>query len=360
MKITAGLGSVDEYIRFVEAGADECFCGYVPYSWTAKYGTQVPLNRREVLCCNVQIGAYSELEILAGMVRRYGKPVHLTFNSLYYLPKQYPEIAKIIVSCMQLGFQSFILADPALIVYLREQGIDCEIHLSGEMGEINTGSVRVLSRLGLTRIIFHRKNTFADMRAVTKLADLTSNLTFPAFPTEFEAFVMNENCQFTGAFCNSLHGDELGHLCRVPYWLAPVCGRKVEESGWNQLRENGLIDEDGELIGAERLKNENENENQSRNQNGNEDNEDEEAIEDGYLCGESGCGLCALWQLRRAGITHLKLVGRGNYVDFMERDIRNLSRAREILENSVSEEEFQRRIRKELFPDGCSGNCYYH
>lgn len=32
MKLTVGLGSVDEYIRFSEAGADEFFCGYVPYS----------------------------------------------------------------------------------------------------------------------------------------------------------------------------------------------------------------------------------------------------------------------------------------------------------------------------------------
>ena len=32
MKIVAGLGSIDEYERFVKAGADEFFCGYVPYS----------------------------------------------------------------------------------------------------------------------------------------------------------------------------------------------------------------------------------------------------------------------------------------------------------------------------------------
>ena len=41
MKITAGLGSADEYIRFVEAGADEFFSGFVPYSWTEKYGTVI-------------------------------------------------------------------------------------------------------------------------------------------------------------------------------------------------------------------------------------------------------------------------------------------------------------------------------
>ena len=73
MKIVAGLGSIDEYIPYVKAGADEFFCGYVPYSWTEKYGTLLPLNRREVLCSNVQLGAFSELEILSAMIQKYKK-----------------------------------------------------------------------------------------------------------------------------------------------------------------------------------------------------------------------------------------------------------------------------------------------
>ena len=81
MKITSGLGSIDDYPRYVRAGADELFCGYVPFSWSEKYGTVLPLNRREVLNYNVQIGSFSELEILANMVQKYQKPVHLTFNS---------------------------------------------------------------------------------------------------------------------------------------------------------------------------------------------------------------------------------------------------------------------------------------
>ena len=113
MKIVAGLGSIDEYERFVKAGADEFFCGYVPYSWSKKYGTVLPLNRREVLCYNVQLGAFEELRILAAMIKKYGKPVHLTFNSLYYIPEQYPEIAEIIRCCMTIGFHSYIIADPA-------------------------------------------------------------------------------------------------------------------------------------------------------------------------------------------------------------------------------------------------------
>ena len=141
MKIVAGLGSVDEYIRFCKAGADEFFAGYVPYEWNKKYGTVLPLNRREVFCSNVQLGSLSELEILAGMIRKYDKPVHLTFNALYYIPEQYPEIADIIHKCMSLGFTSFILADPALMEYLNEQKIICEIHLSGEIGVGGPGLV---------------------------------------------------------------------------------------------------------------------------------------------------------------------------------------------------------------------------
>ena len=49
MKIVAGLGSIDHYKDLAEAGADEVFCGVVPYEWNKKYGSLFPLNRREVL-----------------------------------------------------------------------------------------------------------------------------------------------------------------------------------------------------------------------------------------------------------------------------------------------------------------------
>ena len=328
MKIVAGLGSIDEYIKFAEAGADEFFCGYVPYSWSKKYGTVLPLNRREVLCYNVQLGAFSELEILSGMMKKYEKPVHLTFNSLYYIPEQYPEIAGIISQCMKIGFHSYIIADPALIVYLRENGINCEIHLSGECGEINSQMVASLAKMRLKRVIFHRKNTFEDMKAVV---DKCGKKDGTEGVPEFEAFVLNEMCQFTGAFCNSLHCDEMGYLCRVSYWLGTVRNgdavpekiMALQEQAWDQEPDLKAYDESG------------------------------------YLCGETGCGLCALYQLKQAGITHLKLVGRGNYVDHMEKDIRNLRKALKILDAAENEREFKCTLKRIVFPAGCSERCYY-
>lgn len=348
MKITAGLGSIDEYIRFAEAGADEFFSGYVPHSWAKKYGTVMPLNRREVFCYNVQLGSYSELEILSTMIKKYGKPVHLTFNSLYYIPQQYQEIAEIIQNCMKLGFRSYIIADPALILYLRNQGINCDIHISGETGEVNSRMVEVLQRQKLKRIIFHRKNTFEDMQSVIRTEQLAGG---ERAQTEFEAFVLNEMCQFSGAFCNSLHCDEMGYLCRVPYHLERVMRKRNnrEKEKGDGLEALGVSDENftGDI--------------------GEDESWLEKYDETGYLCGETGCGLCALYQMQKAGITHLKLVGRGNYTDYMEKDIRNLRQALNILDRSFenigqdqdNEKIFQQQMKQMIFPNGCSENCYY-
>lgn len=324
MKIVAGLGSIDEYETFVKAGADEFFCGYVPFSWAEKYGVIHPLNRREVLFYNVQIGSMSELQILKKMVDYYGKPVTLTFNSIYYTGEQYPVIAEIIIQCMAAGFENFIIADPALMLYLRQQKINCGIHLSGETAEVNRGMLEQMLPFGIRRVIFHRKNSLEDMQSCIKEAD---------FPHEYEAFILNELCHFSGAFCNSLHCDELTHLCRVPYELGNLHKKEETDAAQKDVTETDRIQgKEGKGLPLD---------------------------EDGYLTGSTGCGLCALYRMKQVGITHLKLVGRGNYTDFMEKDIRQLRKVLDILENSDSEAQYQKKMKASLFPDGCSQNCYY-
>ena len=324
MKIVAGLGSIDEYETFVKAGADEFFCGYVPFSWAEKYGVINSLNRREVLFYNVQIGSMSELQILKKMVDYYGKPVELTFNSIYYTGEQYPVIAEIITQCMAAGFENFIIADPALMLYLRQQKINCGIHLSGETAEVNRGMLEQMLPFGIRRVIFHRKNSLEDMQSCIKEAD---------FPHEYEAFILNELCHFSGAFCNSLHCDELTHLCRVPYELGNLHKKEETDAAQKDVAETDRIQgKEGKGLPLD---------------------------EDGYLTGSTGCGLCALYRMKQVGITHLKLVGRGNYTDFMEKDIRQLRKALDILEKSDNELQYQREMKASLFPDGCSQNCYY-
>ncbi len=314
MKITAGLGSIDDYIAYVEAGADEVFIGYVPESWTTSYGIFSPLNRREVLYYNVQIGSRSELKILYQMYLDYQVPVEIALNALSYHPDQYEAVTDVIRDCVSIGFSSFIIGDMGLLLYLDQFHPDLKdqirISVSGELSEMNSLLADRLAKLGADRIIFHRYMTFSQMKACTE------NISSEIF--EYEAFTLNEKCRFHGAFCNSLHCDELCHMCRVPYQSQNSTPLEESPSPW-ELAES----------------------------------------DDFYLPGESGCGLCALWNLEEAGVTHLKIVGRGNYSDDMIQDIRALKEALNLLKTSASKDEYIKKMKKSLFPYGCSGNCYY-
>lgn len=322
MKITAGLGSIDDYERLVKAGADEVFCGFVPYEWNKEYGSLFPLNRREVLYYNVQIGSFEDMKILSKMVEKYKVPVTITFNYLYYLEEQYEKIASIIKSLMNIGFTDFTIADIGLIIYLQKKNINARIHLSGECAEINSLSINFFKQFNnISRIIFHRKNTVADMKSC-----ISNNNTL-----EYEAFILNEMCHFTGAFCSSLHCDELNHLCKIPYDLGKI------NKDCNDFED--VDDRIGDYY----------------------ESVDEEDMEqyDEYLIGSTGCGLCALDKLKKAGVTHLKVVGRGNSIENMEQDVRNLKKTLVLLDSNKWKD-FSKEVKKEIFNNKkCSNICYY-
>jgi collagenase-like PrtC family protease len=328
MKIVAGLGCIDDYIRLVKAGADEVFCGYVPYEWNEKYGNLFPLNRREVLYYNIQISSFEDMKILKKMVDVYKVPVSITFNYLYYLEEQYEMIARIIKDFIEIGFNDFIIADIALILYLKENNIKCSIQLSGESVELNRLSIDFLNKLDISRYIFHRKNSIEDMGACIS-SNKVKNL-------EYEAFILNERCHYTGAFCNSLHCDEMIHLCKMPYELSKVSGQS------NNFEE---VDRRLKLYYKEL-----------------EDNEElymEEEIEDPYILGSTGCGLCSLKRLKKAGVTHLKVVGRGNSIKNMEKDVQNLKEAIGMLDSFEDGKDYEKEVKDKLFNGKCSCQCYY-
>jgi collagenase-like PrtC family protease len=325
MKITAGMGAIDDYERLVRAGADEVFCGYVPYEWNKKYGNLFPLNRREVLYYNVQINSFSDMKILKKMVDVYKVPVSITFNYLYYLEEQYEIAANIIKSLINIGFNDFIIADIGLILYLKENDIKCSIHLSGECAEINRLSIELFNKLNISRYIFHRKNSIEDMKSCIS-SNKIKNL-------QYEAFILNERCHYTGAFCNSLHCDELTHLCKIPYHIA-----KVDKNA----KHFEVVDRRFEVY------------------YGQPDNQlDDQQDEDTYRLGSTGCGVCSLKRLQKAGVNFLKVVGRGNFIDTMERDVRNLKRAVNMLDETEDSEVFEKRVKGQLFRGKCSGECYY-
>lgn len=302
MRICAGLSAPEAYPALAKAGADELFMGYVPLEWLEKYGNFVPLNRREVLMHGIQADSMDEMRLLARMQADLGVPVTLAFNSLYYLPQQHEMIGDMLAGLAEIGFDSCILADPALILYLRANGYAGKIHLSGEAACISSMAMQFWKPRNISRYIFPRKISPDEMAAcIASLPD-----------AEYEAFVLNERCHFSGAFCNSLHCDELDHICQIEYRpYGPNC-RQLQQAEYPQ-----------------------------------------------NAPGAGGCGLCALPRLRDAGVTHLKLVGRGNRTEWIERDLKLLRRALDMAYDAPSEAAYRREMQAEIFPSGCGKQCYY-
>lgn len=297
MKITAGLGALENLPVLAKAGADEVFAGFLPVNWLERFGNIMPVNRREVLFYNIQLDCMDDMKLLKIMADDLGVEVSVTFNSICYTPRQYPLLAEMMNDLAAVGLDSWIIADPALILFLNHCGIRGKIHLSGETGAFNAEAIRLFETMGITRYIFPRKVSPETMKQCVQTAP----------DREFEAFALNEMCHFSGACCSSVHCDELDHMCRLPYRAAgPDCKAHTAE---------------------------------------------DDAGTSGF--GDGGCALCALQRLQQAGVTHLKIVGRGAHIGLLERDIRLMRRALDMGELSPE------LLRREILNDCCSGRCYY-
>ncbi len=297
IKIVAGLGCADDFDNYVKAGADEVFIGYSPYEWQKTHGFYSPINRRESIHVNVNIGSQTELESLAKKAKEKSIPVTVAFNSLSYRPNEYMDVLAAISNCLEVGINNVIVADMGLLYHLSSKHFfdKLRIHVSGEFGEMNTPLIEFLTEFCIKRIIYHRGIGIENMRRM--IAD------FPEL--EHEAFLMNEKCHFTGAYCNSLHCDELVPMCRMPYMF-------------------------GDYYGVE----------------------NEKYAED--------CGLCSLKKLESAGVTHVKIVGRGASADTMIKSISLTKEAIRTEHNITNEDEYTFYVKNVLMKERCNHQCYYN
>ena len=153
---------------------------------------------------------------------------------------------------------------------------------------LNSETIDFLTAFDIQRIIFPRKMSIVDITScIQKFRDKVP---------EYEAFVLNESCLYIGAFCNTLHCDELVSFCFAPTRINKMhLDHKEFKQEYRFLSLSNLYD--NQILSGGHEKGE------------------------AYSFAEHGCGVCFVKELEAAGITSLKIVGRGRSREFLLNDI---------------------------------------
>lgn len=177
-----------------ENGAEEFYCGLTPKEWLSEYNIALWLNRRTPRGANLL--SYEALAELVERASRYKIPVFLTVNAHYYTQEQQALVLDLARRAAEVGVDALIVGDPALILALREAGIDVPLHISALGTCFNAEAVRFYKDLGASRVILPRELSLDGIgRIVAKVEDFI----------ECEAFILNDGCVYTEGFCLTTH-----------------------------------------------------------------------------------------------------------------------------------------------------------
>lgn len=336
ISILSPISRVDEVEDVITAGADELYCGVMPVDWRERYTVSASINRRQEDNPLPGTGGphFRSFEELAESVRRAhasAVPVYLTVNEHYYAHHQYPYLFSYIERALEAGVDALIVGDVALLVTLREIRIPTAIHISTAGTAFNAETVRFYQELGASRIILPRHLTLEEIAAIA--ADVSG--------VELEAFILNSRCANVDGFCTFQHGlADLFHddetkrsylnACMLPYNIA-VYGNQAKP----------LDEETKETISWER-----------------------QSIWSALHIDDRPCGACALYELSRAGVHGVKIVGRENSRSKKIKDVAFINTVRTMLaEKDLSRETFRKRVRslyQETYRWPCLVfKCYY-
>lgn len=319
----------------VENGAGEFYCGFVPPEWLERYGGAFWLNRRGPVSGNLHRRDDVALVTERAHVRRV--PVFVTFNAPYYTPEQQEFLLPVVEALSaEASIDGVIVSDLGFLMAVRNAFPGLPAHASSMMATLNPGMVELLDSLGARRVIFPRS---LGLSAIAELCAAARGR------LETEAFVMNEGCVFEEGYCMTTHRSA-GALCvqlpAVPHRFLPLAvapSSPLVAASTEVSRE--LMGSFGDWVWF---------------QNGCGNSVSSGGIPNGP------CGLCALYDLARTGLTSLKIAGRSASAFRKLVSLQLVRAVLDLVEKGADRQETARRameLRKT--PEYCGSRymCYY-
>ena len=128
-----------------------------------------------------------EIKEACDFAHKLGKRVHLTLNIVFHNEdmRDVKEYIKDVVAC---GIDAFIVSDPFIISYIKDNYPDVEVHLSTQGSTTNYEAVKFIAGEGVDRVVLARELSKSEIK---EIIDKTN--------TDIEVFIH-------GAMCTCLSG----------------------------------------------------------------------------------------------------------------------------------------------------------
>lgn len=308
IKILAPVDKVEEVSQLIESGADELYCGLISSDWLQKY-TIAAINRRPSLACNFKF--FEELKDAIEIAHSYDVPVALTINEHYYTEDTYSLLLNFIEKAINVGVDSFIISDLALLLRLRDLSTGVKIHVSTGGVVLNSEAIKFYQELGASRVQLPRFLTIEEIREIHREI---SNI-------ETGVFILNSKCANIDGFCTFLHfpssDPAYNNACMLPY----------------EVYVESTEDDEKRIIAGVR-----------------------QQVWQRFHIDDRPCGACALYEFNEIGLTYVKIVGRGYPVTKKVTDVKFIRTMLNFLGKSPSKNEF-RNTAKNLYTSTYGRPC---
>ncbi|MFC1668007.1 U32 family peptidase [Chlamydiota bacterium] len=116
-----------------------------------------------------------ELKIAVDFAKKNNKKTYFTLNSFLY-ERDITLLKKYLRSLSEIAFDAIIVADPGMLVLVRELLPERKIHLSTQANTLNQFSVHFWAQNGVSRIILARELTISEIASITKTVSIETEL----------------------------------------------------------------------------------------------------------------------------------------------------------------------------------------
>ncbi|HNY30144.1 MAG TPA: U32 family peptidase [Fibrobacteria bacterium] len=192
IRIVAPLHRPEEVPDLARAGADEIYCGYLPPDWISRYGDWDGLSRRQGTVANLSFP--DQLRRTARACAELGMGSALALN-VRFTEAQIPSVLDIALLWESAGGTSVVVSCPNLLLALDRSGSRLQRHLSLLANCANSAAIRLFLPLGVSRFVLPRELTIAEM---ARIAAVEPGL-------EYEAMSYHDKCTFVDGLCGFYH-----------------------------------------------------------------------------------------------------------------------------------------------------------